>query len=384
MKLVRILIAAWLAPAGLGAPVVRPSPFRPPRIIPMSADHEPSALAAADVDGDGMLDLLVASDGAEDVTVFRGDGRGGFTREQSFPVGPSPTDIAVADLDGDGKLDLAIANHGTPRVTVLLGDGRGVFRPAPGSPMVVHSNPHPHTIGVCDIDGDRIPDLVIDSWRENRFTILRGLGRGRFAVPGVTVEAGRKPYRNLLLRDVTGDGICDIVAPNMVERAVTVLSGDGHGHFTGAADPPTPAGPCPFTVAAGDFNRDGNVDLAVANYSGHIADSSGDGLTFLMGDGHGHFRLGPKIPTGRASGRIAVGDVNGDGFDDAMTVNAGTLDLTIAFGGPDGLSPSRVATVPYGGGASWCGILADFDGDRRADAVIANHDGHSISILLTR
>ncbi len=366
------------------APARRPSPFRPPRLVAMDGGRRPNAVAAGDFDGDGKLDLLVASGGTDDVTVFRGDGRGGFTRGGSFPAGPSPTAIAVADLDRDGKLDLAIANHGTPRVTILLGDGRGGLRPAPGSPLAVHSNPHPHSIGACDIDGDGHRDLVIDSWAENRFTVLRGLGQGRFAVPGMTVEAGRKPYRNLLLRDVTGDGRCDIVAPNMVERAITVLAGDGRGHFTGAADPPTPAGPCPFAVAAGDFNRDGKIDLAVANYSGHIDDPSGDGLTFLLGDGRGHFRLGGKIPTGRASGDIAVGDVDGDGFDDAVTANGGTSDLTVAFGGPDGLSAARVATVPHGGAEAWRVVLADFDGDGRADAVTANSESHSVSILLTR
>ena len=384
MRVIRLFLAASLFAVGSGPPAQRPSPFRALRVVPMGSDHQPGALAAADVDGDGHLDLLVGSDGAEDVIVFRGDGHGGFTRGNSFPAGPSPIGIAVADLDGDGKLDLAIANHGTPRVTILLGDGHGGFRPAPGSPLAVHSNPHPHTLGVCDVDGDGIPDLVIDSWGENRFTILRGLGQGRFSVPGETVDAGRKPYRNLLLRDVTGDGICDIVAPNMVERAITVLSGDGHGHFNGAAVPPQPAGPCPFAVAAGDFNRDGKLDIAVANYSGHVSDPSADALTFLLGDGHGHFRLGAKIPTGQAPGDVAVGDVDGDGFADAVTVNAGTHDLTVAFGGLDGLSPSRVATVPHRGGASWRVLLADFDGDGRADAVTANAESHSISILLTR
>ena len=74
---------------------------------------------------------------------------------------------------------MAIANHDSPFVTVLLGDGRGGLRPGPGSPLTVRSRPHPHTIAGCDADGDGHLDLVIDSWGENRLTLLlRGDGHG--------------------------------------------------------------------------------------------------------------------------------------------------------------------------------------------------------------
>jgi len=376
-----LLAALVLATAGAAT---RSAPFRPPRTIDLGSGHTPSALAAADFNGDGKLDLAVASEGAEDVTIFLGDGRGGLRQAGAYPAGPDPTEIAVADFDKDGHLDMAIANHGTPRVSVLLGDGRGAFRPAPGSPLAVHSLPHPHTIGACDVDRDGRLDLVIDSWGENRFTLLRGDGKGGFAAPGTTIEAGRKPYRNLRLADLDGDGRCDIVAPNMVERGVTILFGDGHGGFRGAQQPPVPAGPSPFAVAVADVNKDGKPDLVVANYSGHLGDSSTDGLTFLLNDGHGRFRLGPRIPTGSGSGEVTAGDVDGDGYMDAVTANAGTKDLTVAYGGPDGLSPSRTATVAHGGRGTFRVILADFDGDGRADAVTANSETHSVSVLLTR
>ncbi|MBI1852168.1 MAG: VCBS repeat-containing protein [Planctomycetes bacterium] len=363
---------------------VRIVPFRAPRTMTLGENHQPDALAAGDFDGDGKLDLVVGSGAADDLIVFLGDGKGGFRRGGTFAAGPSPTEIAVADFDRDSHLDLAIANHGTPLVTILLGDGRGSFRPAHGSPLSVNSKPHPHAIAAGDVDGDGLLDLVIDSWSENRFTLLKGDGRGDFAAPGVTIEAGRKPYRNLKLADLDGDGRYDLAAPNTDERGVTILVGDGRGHFRGAENPPTPAGPSPFAIAVADVNRDGKPDLVIANYSGHITDSSGDGLTFLLNEDHGRFRLGPKIPTGRGSGDVAAGDVDGDGYLDAVTVNAGTNDLTIAFGGPDGLSPSRIATVAYGGREAWRILLADFDGDGRADAVTANTGSQSVSILLTR
>jgi hypothetical protein len=378
----RALPALLLLLASCGA--VRNSPFHTTRLLPLGENHEPEALASGDFNGDGNLDLAVGSAKAGDVIVFFGDGKGGFRRGGAYPAGPAPTEIAVADFNGDGFLDLAVASHGTPIVTILLNDGKGAFRPAPGSPLSVHSNPHPHTIAACDTDGDGFLDLVIDSWGENRFTLLRGDGKGGFAAPGVTFAAGRKPYRNLRLADLDGDGRCDLVAPNMAEKGVTILYGDGHGNFPGAERPPVPAGPSPFAVAIGDLNRDGRPDIVIANYSGQGTDPSGDGLTFLINEGQGRFRLGPKITTGRSSGDLAVGDVDGDGYLDAVTVNGGTNDLTVAFGGPDGLSPSRTATVPHGGRGSWRILLADFDGDGKADAVTANSESHSVSILLTR
>ena len=75
----------------------------------------------------------------------------------------------------------------------------------------------------CDANSDGILDLVIDSFGENRLTLLLGDGKGGFAAPGTPIEAGRKPYRNLKFRDLDGDGRCDLVMPNMVERGVTVL-----------------------------------------------------------------------------------------------------------------------------------------------------------------
>ncbi len=369
-----------LATAGPDRPT---PPFREPRVLSLGENRHPSSLAAGDFNRDGHLDLAVGSGGSEDVTLFLGDGKGGLRQAGSFPAGPAPTEMVAADFNRDGNLDLAIANHGVARVTVLLGDGRGAFRPAAGSPLSVRSRPHPHTVDACDANSDGILDLVIDSFAENRLTLLLGDGKGGFAAPGAPIEAGRKPYRNLKFQDLDGDGRCDLVMPNMVERGVTVLIGDGRGSFRGSDRPPIPAGPSPFTVAVADVNGDGKPDLVVGNYSGHGDDPSGDGLTFLLGDGRGNFRLGPRIETGRSSGDVAIGDVDGDGIADAATVNAGSRDITLAWGGPGGLSAARTVTVP-GAGSSWRILLADFDGNRRADAITASPEDHTVTIFIAR
>ncbi len=379
-------VALVLALCGLAHAVLgeeRRSPFAPPLQISLEGGRQPSALAAGDFDRDGRLDIAVASGGANDLLVLVGDGRGGFRRGPAAAAGANPTDMRVADLDSDGRLDVAIANHETGYLTLLRGDGRAGFRPAPGSPLAVRSLPHPHTIDACDADGDRILDLIIDSWQENRLTLLLGDGKGGFRGPGKPIEAGRKPYRNVRAADFDRDGRCDLVAPNMAERGVTLLFGDGESSFRGAAAPPVPAGPSPFVVVPGDVNRDGALDLIVANYSGQLTDSEHDALTFLLGDGRGAFRLGPRLPTGRAPFDAAAGDVNGDGFLDAVTANAGSRDLTVALGGSEGLSTQRLFTVPLGRKPERV-LLADLDGDGRADAVTANHDDGDVSVLMAR
>lgn len=365
----------------LGFAAERASPFRAPVSLAMGANRQPSCLASGDFNGDGRPDLAVGSSGTNDVTVFLGDGRGGLTKGASIPAGANPMEIFPGDLDRDGHLDLAIANHETSFVTILEGDGRGGFLPAPETPLTVHSKPHPHTIDGCDVDGDGWIDLVIDDWGENRLTLLLADQKGGFRGPGAPIEVGRKPYRNLRVKDLDGDGRCDIVAPSYGQGVVTVLRGDGRGHFRAMA--PIPAGPAPFTVGIADLNRDGRPDLVLENYSGHITDPSDDALTFLLGDGKGGFRLGPRLPTGRAPFDVAVGDIDGDGFADAATADFGGADVTLAFGGPDGLSPSRTMRVPIGRRPSRV-LLVDFNGDGKADAITANEEDRDVTVLLTK
>jgi hypothetical protein len=345
----------------------------------LGGERQPACLASADFDGDGRPDLAVGSAGSNDVTLFLNEG-GAFRRSGSVAAGPNPTELLAADLDRDGKVDLAVANHESTVVTILRGDGRGAFRAAAGSPLEVHSKPHPHTIDACDANADGWLDLVIDDWGEDALTLLLADGAGGFRGPGTPIPVGRKPYRNLRVRDLDGDGRCDIATPSPT-GVVTILRGDGRGGFRAQAS--IPAGPAPFSLQIADLDRDGRLDLVVHNYSGQITDHRDDALTLLVGDGKGGFRPGPRLATGPGPLDVAVGDVDGDGYPDAVTADFAGSGLTVSYGGSDGLSPSRTIRVSIGRRPGRV-LLVDVDGNGRADAVTASGEDRDVAVLLSK
>jgi FG-GAP-like repeat len=342
----------------------------------------PNSVEIADFNGDGTLDLVVANSGSNNVTILLGDGKGAFVeaKRSPFPAGHSPNDICIGDFNGDGKLDLAIANHEVKYLTVLSGDGQGGFSPAPGSPVTVLTRPHTHGVATGDFNRDGKLDLVTDSWGENKVTVVFGDGHGGFGGPSLQFAVGKRPYQRVRVADVSLDGNADIITTNLEGDNVTILLGDGKGSFNQAAGSPFPCGKTPFGVAIGDLNGDGKPDLAVANWAGQRDQKKGEGVTIVLGDGRGGFQAmaGSPLPTGDGPGRIAIGDVDGDGVPDVVVANYTSGSVTVLHGRNGTFM--RTATIPVGNHPQ--GIaLGDLNGDGKADIVVTNSDDNSISIV---
>jgi len=356
------------------------------RTVSIPAGKGARWITVADVNRDNIPDILVANADSETLSVFLGDGAGNFRSSPGspFPAGHLPNDIAVADMNSDGNPDLVIANHQSPYVRILLGDGHGGFRLAPGSPVDVHSNPHPHAVVAADFNGDGKPDVATDSWAANQIELLLGDGRGGLIAPGHYFPVGRRPYERLRSADFNRDGLPDLVTTNLDDGTVSILLGDGKGGFRNAPGSPFPAGAKPWQITIADMNGDGISDLVVIPYQADLASPKDNVVTLLLGDGHGSFHPAPGLPlplTGcQGPNSVAVGDLRGEGLPTIAVSCAQSRTLSLFDRQRDGSYSASSFPIKGGWGAVAIARLID---NRRAEIITADGDASTITIYFS-
>src|SRR5690242_6200279 len=175
-----LAILITIAPARAAAPSC--PDFARAKTINVGLNRGPQVVVVRDFNGDGKDDVAVGNVFAagDNVSIFLGDGAGGFTEAPGspVPVGQKPCTMTSGDFNGDGKVDLATANCNSNDVTILLGNGDGTFTQPPGSPFAVGSAPNGIVAG--DLNGDGKLDLAIANENDDNVTILLGNGDGTF------------------------------------------------------------------------------------------------------------------------------------------------------------------------------------------------------------
>jgi hypothetical protein len=236
---------------------------------------EPSPLvpsvAATQLTNDGNLDLITSGNGI--TTVFRGDGKGGFTQGASYGASGVPI---VGDLNGDGKPDLLLEALGTPTGAgfyLLYGNGDGTFQGVPTVPTNTNGN-----MVYADLNGDGIADAVyqtsaLDASGDSSIVSALGRGDGTFTILNQAISLGGGGLSSLVMGDFNGDGKPDLAvvtgnrgcpAPTGNDGTLSIYPGNGNGTFgTAIAVTGLPSDAGLSAAVAGDFNGDGKLDLVI-------------------------------------------------------------------------------------------------------------------------
>jgi hypothetical protein len=286
------------------------------------------------------------------------------------------TSIATADFDGDGAPDVAMADPGADRVSVMRNEGGGAL----GAPEdYALTGAGPREIAVADIDGDGANDLLTADATSASVSVLFNDGFGRFLAPirfetpgSVTNEA------SFATGDFNGDGWVDVALANWQDAELHILLNQSDGTLAAVARHPT-GGSYPSAVAAADLNQDGALDLAVSNLYG-------DNVAVFSNRGDGSFDS-PTIYLLhlRQPWRMIATDMNSDGAADLVLANSFSNDLSILENQGGGLF-GPIETYPAGI-APLTIAAADLDRNGRTDLALVDagtaHRGDSTITVLS-
>ncbi len=362
---------------------------------------QPSFVNAADVNGDGSIDLILGNGG---VVVALGNGDGSFRAPVTYGSGGlNPASLAIGDLNDDGSLDLLVANEcvssgscadASGNVSVLFGKGDGTFKPAVqygsgGNDAV--------SVAVGDVTDGGKPLVVVanecfntTNCQEGSVGVLVGKGNGVLLAAG-TNDSGEYGVQSLTLADVNRDGKPDLLLANQCRSSsdcaggsISVLLGKGDGTFQPAVTYNS-GGFTATSVAVGDVNKDGKPDLVVANectVSNSCGFGNGDVLIgVLLGNGDGTFQPAVTFSAGGvgipAAHPLTLADVNHDGKLDLIISNCASFDncgtggVAVLLGNGDGTFQAEVNYSPGGFRGNFAAV-GDVNGDGKLDLVVAN------------
>jgi FG-GAP-like repeat/FG-GAP repeat len=405
------------------------------------------AVAAADLNGDGRVDLVVASPSNDRVAVLRnttapGAATASFAVPVFFDSGDYPSAIGVYDLNGDGKPDLVAVNYLASTISVLLNTTDVTSTALTFSAKAdFTTGTHPVAVKAADLNGDGLPDIIVANQDDATVSVF-----GNTMAPGAITASlaaaqafavGATPSGVVVL-DINADGKPDIITTNFNSNTVSVLrniTASNAAQFHFSAQVTFATGTSPAAVAAADVNGDGKLDLAVVNRNSSnlsvllnttvasaatvafgalqpliglnsanslaIADFNGDGKPdFVMPDGNSSFLsyLNTTVPGATAAtfhlqqfaaslapSGIAAADINGDGKPDVIVSNLSSDSISVSLDTtPVGATTATFASAKlFTADEHPMGVcVADFNGDGKPDVATGTFDGSTVSVFL--
>ncbi|MBN2291019.1 MAG: VCBS repeat-containing protein [Pirellulales bacterium] len=342
-----------------------------------------AAVAIGDINGDELADLVTADEGGNSISVLCGRGDGTFGPNVPYSVGTYPDDVTLGDFDSDGHLDIATANHLDNSISVLLGDRRF----APSKEYKVYDTTtdaigtYPAQAVLGDLNNDGYIDVLSVNKQTDNLSVLLNDKTGAFDAPLAPLLAVDDSPRSAALGDLDGDGNLDVVVSCGTATgpgSVSILKGNGNGVF----DPRVSMsgfGPLPIYVTLADLDNDGNLDLVTVNQKPDTISPNTGSLSVAFGNGDTTFTAPIKLYVGSTPRSVAVGDLDNDGVLDLVATSQTSQNVAVLIN--NGNRTFQAADFVAVKASPYFAKIGDVDNDGAADIVTSNYTGYSISML---
>ena len=357
----------------------------------------PHSVTTADVNGDGKPDLIVANFDGNTISVLLnttvpGAATPSFAAQRTFAAGSGPIAITAADINGDGKLDLILTNFGGNTVSVLLNTtAPGATTPSFAARQTFATGTNPFSVAVADVNGDGKPDLIVTATNinSNSVSVLLNTTASGATTPSFAAQqtfATGSNNQSVTVAEINGDGKPDLIVANFYDDTVSVLlntTAPGATTPSFATQQIFTTGPSPRSATAADVNNDGKPDLIVANSDGNTVSVLLN--TTVPGATTPSFAAQQTFATGDKPVFVTVGDMNGDGKPDLIVANdnGNTVSVQLNSTAPGAATPSYTAQQTFATGSDPQSVTtADVNGDGKPDLIVANTNSNIVSVLL--